>query len=511
MTYPKQTAAIRPTRGLVSDVPPHEVGPDFFTLMQNVIARGGFMQRVPGSRSVYQTALGVAAPVQLMHAVNCENGGTNYWLIFDSNGDAWAIEGMNATQIDNSLLAAVALPEAFSSSLLNGVPVISNGTDEPVFWGGGNLATLTDWIATESCQFITAFQFHLFALDISGPGGTFPSLARWSDAAEPGTIPSSWTPAADNEAGDVELSDSPGGLVCAYPMRDSLMIYKRSAMYQSKYVGGNNKFNFRKVQSTSGALTRRSVCDVNGMHLAVTDGDVVLTDGSTRRSIGQARIKDWLFNQLDQATYPSLFCSYNRAQHEVLIGFPSAGSKFCDTALVYNVEFDSFGVRDLDQVTHAPVGFVNDSVESNTWADRTEVWADAVGPWGASTISSARDSMVLIRTDEMHQQDMNDAEVKTAYLSKYSMDFGDSTRVKFLRRVHVQAKANYGTLFIRAGSQMEPNDSITWSNETAITDPEQIADLFAQGRYLSIQVRSAGSDVWKLTGLDMEIELRGYF
>ena len=167
---------------------------------------------------------------------------------------------------------------------------------------GSNLANLTDWTATETCQFITAFQYHLFALDISGPGGTFPSLLRWSDAAAPGTIPASWTPSASTEAGDVELSDSPGRLLCAYPLRDSLIIYKRSAMYQAKYVGGDNVFNFRKVQAASGALTRRSVCDVNGQHVVVTDGDIIQTDGSNRRSLGEARVKDWLFNQLDQSS-----------------------------------------------------------------------------------------------------------------------------------------------------------------------------------------------------------------
>jgi hypothetical protein len=294
-------------------------------------------------------------------------------------------------------------------------------------------------------------------------------------------------------------------------LRDSLMIYKRSAMYQAKYVGGNNVFNFRKVQSTSGALTPRSVCDVNGMHLVVSDGDIVLTDGSTRRSIGEARVKDWLFNQLDQTNYPNLFCSYNRAQGEVLIGFPTAGSEFCNSALIYDVEMDSFGVRDLAAVTHAPVGFINDTSESNTWADRTEVWADSVGAWGSSTVATARDSMVLIRTDEMHQQDVTDAETMGATLGKYSMPMGDAARVKFLKRVHVKAQANYGTLFVRVGSQMEPNDTITWSDEVTITDPEQVVNVFAQGRYISVQLRSAGSNVWKVTGLDLEMELRGYF
>jgi hypothetical protein len=119
--------------------------------------------------------------------------------------------------------------------------------------------------------------------------------------------------------------------------------------------------------------------------------------------------------------------------------------------------------------------------------------------------------MVLIRVNEMHQQDVTDAETLTAYLGKYSMPFGDAARLKFVRRVHVKARPGYGTLYVRVGSQMEPNDSVAWSDEVTITDPEQIANCFAMGRYISLEVRSADSDVWKITGFDIEVEQRGYF
>lgn len=511
MSYPKQTIQIKPTRGFISDVPAHEVGPDFWTRMTNMIVRSGFAQRVPGSRSAYTTALTTAAPTEILHAINCEYSGTNYWLIFEDDGTAWAIEGSNATQIDATLLAAVTDPHKFSSTLLNGVPVISNGTDEVVYWAGSNLATLTDWTATESCGFIAAFQYHLFALDLSGPGGTFRSKLKWSDAAQPGTIPNSWTPGPSTSAGDVELSDSPGELLCAYPLRDSLIIYKRSSMWQAKYVGGNNVFNFRKVQSAVGALTRRSVCDLGGQHLVVTDGDIILTDGTNKRSIGEARVKDWLFNQLDQTYYTNLLCTYNRGRGEVVIAFPSNGQEQCDTCLIYNVELDSFGVRELSDVTQAAIGYVNDTTESNTWADRTESWDDAEGTWSSSTVSAARDSLVFIRANQMSQEDTLDARTRTAYLGKYGMAFGDSARVKFLRRIHVRAEQGYGTLYVRAGSQMEPNDTINWTAEVAITDPEQVVNLFCLGRYISVEIRSSSTNVWKLTGLELEIEQRGYF
>ena len=83
-----------------------------------------------------------------------------------------------------------------------------------------------------------------------------------------------------------------------YPMGDSLYIYKRNATYQVRYVGSTSVFSFRKVQAAIGALSPRSVCDIGGAHLIVTDGDVMLFDGTSRRSLGESRIRDYLFNLL---------------------------------------------------------------------------------------------------------------------------------------------------------------------------------------------------------------------
>lgn len=511
MSYPKQLIRLQPQGGFVSDTPPAEVGDNFYTGCSNVIFRNGFASRILGSRNAYTTALGVAAPGQLMHARNVELSGTNYWLLFESDGTAWAIEGSNATQIDATLLGSVTDPWRHCSDLLNGVPVYTNGSDEPVYWTGGNLTTLTDWTATESCKFLAVFRYHIFALDISGPGGTFPNLVKWSAAAEPGTIPNSWTPAASNEAGSVELSDSPGAMLCAYPLRDSLILYKRSAMYSATYVGGTFVFNFRKLQSNSGALTRRSVCDINGKHFVISDGDILITDGTNRQSVGESRVKDYFFNQLDQDNYLNTFCAYNRAKNEVIVGFPTSGAEYANTALVYDVDRNTFGVRNLPNVVHAPIGYVNDTTPSNNWTNRTDTWADATDKWGGSSVSAATDRVVLIHTDEMVEQDTSDAVSLNASIGKHDMTFGDAERIKFLKRLHIRAASNYGTLLVRVGGKMQPNDATVWSNEVSVTDPTQVVNLFAVGRYISFEIRSTGNTVWEITGVELEIEKRGYF
>ena len=511
MTYPKQLLRLQPQRGFIADTADHEASEDFYTSCANVQFRDGFATRIEGFRNAYAAEVATIAPGEFYHALNTDLAGLNWWLMLEQDGTCNAIQAGTVSAIDNGLLSAVTSPWEYSSALLNGIPLVSNGRDEPVYWPGtGNMLVLPDWTPTETCGFIAVLKFHVFAMNIIGPGGNFEHLVKWSSATEPGDIPQFWTPAQDNDAGSAVLADSPGPMLCAYPLGDALYLYKRAATYQARFVGGQNVFAFRKVQSASGALTPRSVCDVGGAHLIVSDGDIILNDGTTRRSIGESRVKDFLFNQLDSDEFFQLFCSYNRAKDEVIIGFPSQGSTYCDTALVYDLSRDAFGVRALNQITHAPVGLVRDLIPENTWANRTETWSEATGVWARSLSVGATDSLMLMETIDFVQQDTNNSTDIPAIIGRTGLTFGEPERIKFIKRVHVRTRESYGELFVRVGGQMLPNGPIDWSDDVSITATQQIVNVFASGRYIGVEVRGEDGTVWKLTGIDLEAEIRGY-
>lgn len=511
MSYPKKLLRLQPKRGFISDTADHEASEEFWTVCNNVQFRDGFATRLDGFRPGYETEIAAIAPVEMYHAVNSVFGGLNWWLMFQKSGTAHAIQAGTVVQIDNSLLSIVEKPWEYSSSLLNGLPIISNSRDEPVYWpGSGNLLVLPGWVTGESCRFIAVLKFHIFAFNISGPSGSFEHLVKWSSATEPGAVPQEWVSTLENDAGDVVLADSPGAILCAYPLGDALYIYKRSATYQARFVGGQNVFSFRKVQSSSGALTPRSVCDIGGAHFIVSDGAVVINDGTTRRDIGEGRIKDLLFDQLDEDEFFQLSCTYNRAKDEVVVAFPSSGSTYNNVALIYDISTDSFGVRSLAQVTHLPVGLVRDAVPENTWANRTEPWIVASGVWAATLGASAVDSLMTLKITEFTVEDVNNGLEFGATIGRTGLDFNEPERIKFVKRVHIRTREPFGTLFVRVGGSMQPNSAINWSPEVAITDTQQIVNIFAMGRYIGVEVRSADGVIWKLTGIDIEAELRGY-
>jgi hypothetical protein len=509
VSYPKKLLRLKPTRGIASDTPAHMVGLQFYTRGQNVQFRKGFASRILGSRQVYGTL-----PASVLRMLNARIGGTNFW-IFAGADSITARETSNSYDVTPfGGLTAVAQPWEWSATLLNGVPVMSNARDEPIYWDGdtaGEFDTLPGWPAGAICRSIVAFRYHLFALDMDEPAGSFPAKIRWSDAAEPGTVPASWTAAADNEAGDAELGDTPGPVMLGLPLRGSLMIYKRSSMYAVDYIGGNEIFQIRTLFTSSGALTRHAVCDVNGQHFAVTDGDVILTDGTNRRSVAQGRMKDFLFQQLDQDNYENLFAVYHRAKNEVWTCFPESGAQYCTLALVYDVANDAFGVRDLDAVTCAAIGIVNDQAQSEAWDDDDGAWNDDNSVWNEANYSFATESLVLGSGTAATMQDTQDNVTLAASVGRYDLDFGEPERVKFVRRLHVLTNVGAGSLFVRVGSRMTPGGSITWSAEVELQDSDQIVNTFAQGRLICVEIRSEGAQTWTITSIEIEAEIRGYF
>src|SRR5690606_33673634 len=103
-----------------------------------------------------------------------------------------------------------------------------------------------------------------------------------------------------------------------------------------------------------------------------------------------------------------------------------------------------------------------------------------------------------------------DAVTLEAKIARHDLHFGDPARVKFVKRVHIRAEPGSGTLYVRLGARMTTDSPITWGSEIELPEGQQIVNGFAQGRYISVEIRSTGSAPWVVTGLDIEAELRGY-
>ena len=360
MSYPKKLIRFRPRRGIATDLPDWAAPPDVLSQGDNVEFRDGVINRSPSTSPVYDPPS--VAPL-IARNVQIEN--VNYWVYVGATA-AYVVTGSTHTAITHaSGQTSQTAINRLSLELLNGVPIFNNALDEPMYWDGNptnKFVDLPGWTATETCRFLVPHRFHLFAFAVDEAAGFFPNKIKWSDAAAPGNVPSSWTPAATNEAGSATLSDTPGELISAANLRSSLAIYKKGSTHIADYIGGEEIFAFRTLFSQAGALTRNCVVDINGAHLVVTDGDIVIHDGQSIRSIAAKRRRNYFFNALDQDNFENMFVVYNRQQNEVWICFPETGSPdgYATRAMIYDIQADAWGDRELSGVAYGAAGIIND-------------------------------------------------------------------------------------------------------------------------------------------------------
>jgi hypothetical protein len=509
----KSLARIRPTKGLAFDVPAWETTPDFYNRLFNVLIRNGFPQRIGGKRNAYDPPSG--AP---LHVFNAPMLGNNFWLYQTVNRIFSVVGGTHTdiTPAGGPMPNSVAKPSQWSHAVLNGIPVFNNSLDSPCYWLGNtafDAVTLTGWTAGTLAKIITQHRYHLFALNITVGGVNNGNYYLWSDKAAPGAIPGSWTPSASNEAGFDQVSDTPGVIVTARSLRDSLIIYKNNAAYSLDYIGGNDKFAKKLLWSRAGALSPRAVDDANGVHVVVTQGDIVLNDGYSQPvSISTGLVNNFLFGQLNSTTYEALQVLYDFVNQEVWILFPESGETYCTIALVYNMRSQAWGVVDLADVAYASLGIIDDTSPGTTWDTDAGTWDNDTTTWNEDGLTTAIEGMLQAQPliTKLVYFGTGDLVAMDSLVAKYSMTFGEPERVKLLKQVHLRGR-NFGTFFVRVGYQMFPDDVLTWSAETSITDPGQPIPTFTQGRYISIEVRASDSAVWDLTGIDMEVEMKGYF
>src|SRR5574339_692796 len=111
---------LRPSQGHILDIDSSELAEPFLSLANNVNTRKGFPSRVGGRRVAYPD-FGASA----LHLMNLNLNNFNWWIAFKAN----TIEAVNGSITDISFASqqTVANPYEWSSSLLNEIPVFTNG------------------------------------------------------------------------------------------------------------------------------------------------------------------------------------------------------------------------------------------------------------------------------------------------------------------------------------------------------------------------------------------------
>lgn len=498
--------------GFIADAVAQELPVNAWSYAANVRFRDGYAERFSGSTQVLSTPLV-----------------TPYWISSYRNGNAkfWVYAGTAAAYVDDGATqTALGTPftgsadDRFTGGAASGVLVVNNGIDVPQFWGGDTgtpFANLTAWNTAWRAASLRPFKNYLVALDITKTGTRYASMVKWSSAAVPGALPSTWDEAdATNDAGEVDLAETPDFLIDQLVMGDVNVIYKERSMYGMQFVGGTSVFRFWRLPGDVGMLARGCAASTPKGHVVLTPGDVILHAGQGPQSIVNGRMRRWLFNNLDTTNYLRSFLCVNHAASEVWICFPEAGETACTKALAWNWNDDTFGVRDLMDATFGASGPLSVSSDG-TWATDAGTWSSDSSTWGNDGFGATESRLLLTTTAPlvslMETGTSFEGTAPTCTIERTGITFDKPDIVKTVRAVVPRVDAIGGTeLTIEVGGSMDAETPPTWSAPVTYTvGTTRKADCMATGRFLSLRISSDATEAWRLKSYDMEVEMRGMY
>jgi hypothetical protein len=500
--------------GLNSDLTPEELGSGVWSDTQNMRFRNGYAERVRGSAAVFTT------PSVTPYYIQPYTTATSRFWVYAGLTAVFVDDGTTRTDITGTAPTG-AVDDKWTGGSLNGVLILNNGKDVPMFWGGDialNLATLTGWNAAWRAESVRPFKNFAIAMNITKTATRFPHMVKWSDIAVPGAIPTSWdetNPALD--AGENDLAETPDVIVDGLPLGDAFIIYKERSMYAMTYVGAPYIFRFQRLPGESGMLARGCGVQTPVGHVVLTAGDVVVTSGQGAQSIANGAVRDYIFKNMSGVNYKRSFVTANPQKSEVWICFPFGDSTTCNRACIWNWETKTWGVRTLDNATHGAFGQVNLAGTGTTWASDSDTWQTDATTWNENEYSPAEARLVMTHTTpRISLQDTGTTEFGAlipAYLERTQMDLGDPTAVKTVREIRPVIDGVAGdTISIQVGASMLPDSAPAYSAaQTYRIGADFKIDTFATGRYISVKFSNTGYGAWRMKSFGVDFVPAGIY
>jgi hypothetical protein len=505
-------------KGMIKDTNNTVLPNDYFSHTQNARFEDGAAKKVLGEDQVFGTP--TVAPY---FSLNWTTGANSYWF-YAGSAKIYRYDGSNHTDFTRASggdystnLTGVG---NWVGSIFNGLPILCNGVDDPqclANTGANAFSDLTNWPSNTTCKVIRPYKSYLIALNLTESSSSLPNKVRWGNSAENLSLPSTWTAAADNDAGSVTLGDAGDFIIDGFPLKQSFVIYKENTTYLMNFIGGNLVFSFQKLFDDSGVLSRNCVAEYNGNHFVVTNGDIIIHNGVKKQSIATNVVKRTFFEEIDSTNYANTFVTHNKQKNEIWVSYPTVGSTYCNKALIWNYNTNSFSFRELPEILHIATGIVNPGTSSVVWSGQSQTWItySTSENWGqrefnpteTSILMSSTGKTKLFRADNGFDFAGSDF---TMILERKGLTLdGNANTVKQIRKITPRFSST-GTAEIFVGSSMTPDGTYTYKTQQTINpDTQNKVDARATGKYMAIKFQNTTATTFELNGYDIEYEVLG--
>lgn len=271
--------------------------------------------------------------------------------------------------------------------------------------GGGSVAAKYTWNYNPNWQRVRAGFLRIYstpnvgnilvagdltATDLVGVETEYPVTVRWSQNFGLNDVPLTWEPTILNVANEFEVPLR-GRVLDAWPSNGNLYLcsyWDTVVLTPLNYTTTNAPIlGVRLYNQGRGLLTSNCWANTDNTVYGIDARDVWVFDGQRFQGIGNQRVKNWFFDQIDPRYYDRVYMETNTEKNQIEIYYPDHNAPaggVPNKMLAYRYDLDCWNApRDVNKATFAcesPVWTYNTTLDQWEYnnASRTIVYARAV-------------------------------------------------------------------------------------------------------------------------------------
>jgi len=203
--------------------------------------------------------------------------------------------------------------------------------------------------------------------EIGGTVYNLPTTVRWSQAFGLNSGPTTWAPTATNIANEVDVPVR-GPLIDGFSLQGNFyaMSYWDTVVFSpiAYTTTAAPVFGIRLLNQGRGVLNENCWANTDNLVFGIDARDVWRFDGGTFTPVGNQRVKNYIYDNIDPANYNQVFMINNSAAYQIEIYYPDLNSTgFCNKMISYRYDLDIWNPpKDVEravEATEAPVYTAN--------------------------------------------------------------------------------------------------------------------------------------------------------
>lgn len=194
--------------------------------------------------------------------------------------------------------------------------------------------------------------------------------------------PENWTTDLSSQSANGVLVQTPGEIVGARALGDTIVVYKEHSTYVGQYVGPPYVWAFKAVSTEAGALSNEAVVSVADAHVIMGDDQFYVFNGGGPPQKLETPLTNWLFtNELDRQFQERIIGWWDRQRDTVFWHYPSVHATTkgeLDRWIAWNMQSNSWtrGSMDVESVTYVQQS-QNPGITYDQFGTILEHWNDA--------------------------------------------------------------------------------------------------------------------------------------